>query len=647
MAEVKSQAQLRESWRQAFKRERKGHESTEDLFERAKDWVKKYKAYCNAARHSRISDLIKYANSYVGKDVPKLYKTTSDAQFWQSFEVVEVIHPRLKKAFLSSQPPFLVETEPPLPMLQRTGYAQYMYRQMKKGEFRKFMEEFLRALLIYGTAIGEVGWDERVGNIPEIDDDGNIVGFTPYLDYQGLTFKNLSLLSVFCDPRYDDIQASQGIIVESLVPKEELFKNKLDINREQGMRSFTGLYENLDLLNEDGWEGKIAEDVIISAVSQTTSNRSERKVHLVDNFWGVFDYFNDGIPIECIITVADEEIILRCHPNPYPGGIRPFVHAYLYPSQDGFKPGFFGLTLVEIAYKLGLSMNSLANAYLDLVRFMALPPKIVWNQARMDLDLLQAAEPGSLHQADVPGQQAVYNLVPGQTFDITQAMGMVQNHIRETTGATLSLRGMPAKSDTTAYEVGTITGEAYAKIGNMAEHVDDTMFPRLLKIVQKLLFLNVTFPKKDESPLEEEVLNDKGNSEMVEIKKEMFAFISNIIPIGSTQLQNRMVLLQELFNLIKTFIPLPVQQVAGNRMVPMANFPFIIKQIGQAMGYQEHELINPEIFQQMMPISMQAPQGPTNGNVGGQGGMGGMNREVAPATGATETAQTFPPGREG
>lgn len=163
-----------------------------------------------------------------------------------------------------------------------------VYYQWEESKMRFKIYEWVKNSLIYGTSWAKVCW--------------NVKEETPYLE-------PLDIFDVYCDPSATCVEEAQFIIHKTNCSFNELKKNPNYINLDKLKVSIDNS-QFADNPNTDSHKYERQMDVL-GLPPPPMGNKQIR----IKEFWGTFEY--EGVTDEYIITVANDEIVIRCELNPY------------------------------------------------------------------------------------------------------------------------------------------------------------------------------------------------------------------------------------------------------------------------------------------------------------------------------------------
>lgn len=309
----------------------------------------------------------------------KLYRLfyTEQKQPWQSklfipkvFEIIEKTLPTL----IAHDPRYIItprfnENIPFIGVLR--DYLNWVWDE---GEMREKIEAFTKNMLIYGTSVGKLGWNEVTKM--EKSEEPIIDAETGEMQVQIIeeevtrmehpTFDVIDIFDFKTDPRVEKLEDSDANIhVRTGVSKEELLAD-------------SDLYFNLDKVKElkkSGDFGDISErkeKKQSSGISLDIGDTVDENKLLVKECWCRFSPSGDPKDTEeYVITTVNDQVVIRLEKNDL--GTRPFVAA-----KDKIVPGeFYGIGEVEPLEDLQIELNTLRNQRMDFTNTILNPEWLV------------------------------------------------------------------------------------------------------------------------------------------------------------------------------------------------------------------------------------------------------------------------------
>lgn len=391
------------------------------------------------------------------------------------------------------------------------------------------LEELVETAAWSGFCIGKVSYRkiERtvkgLGEVesPVLDDDGNPIFDDTgnalvrtdtesverdITDYSGPVLDTVDLFNAWFDPRVKDIQRGPGIAEEydltleeiRALERQEVFRNVADLAR----------------LSSENVESRLEESTGVTE----PSDFQDHSVYRITEFWGPFDWSDNGKRVECIIVIANDSVVLRVDRNPYWHGKRPYVMARMKESGDALGIGFSEVVSADL-----YAANDLTNQRIDNVTLVL---NKMWKYKR-----------GSVYPHDLytsPGHAIGWrdnstDIEPIFTPDVTTSSyketEIARQDIREVIGATNPVQGIPS-TNKTATEIHRLAVAANRK------------FLRYVKRFERSLVKPVAemFYQINQQTLDKTIPIRLGIGDIELIEPEQIRGDYDVLPLASTEL---------------------------------------------------------------------------------------------------------------
>lgn len=349
------------------------------------------------------------------------------------FRVIETITPRM------------VANEPSgsfYPVEEGDVKTQQILNALIKYDWRKAemfpkLVNFVKSMLIFGTAFGRTYWDfrecEKQRMVPKTINGRTV--WTPkntekikITMYDAPNFETLNIYDSFPDPNATNMDNMRWFIYRT-------FKTLEELERENETRG-SEYYKNLDKLRSD-IESKQAKNVD-GAVGGDMQFREHRRIMLSTQELIGQDNSNPEFVVLRRFTregwcdyVPEHNLIIREVENPYFHGDIPIVHGVDYPY-----PGeLYGMGEIEPVDRIQRSINAVLNQRLDNVQLTLNSMWKVKKGAGVDMHTLVSA-PGNIITTDDLSavEQVQVPDVTGGTF--VQTMNYLTSALQNGTGVT-------------------------------------------------------------------------------------------------------------------------------------------------------------------------------------------------------------------
>lgn len=438
-------------------RESKSHEESE-VFEEVSSQFKLAKEYLDVI-HQRMNDQEELYRTYLD---PNNYPHGAKVFDPRIFRVIETITPRM------------VANEPSgsfYPSEQGDVVTSKILNTLIKYDWRRAemfpkLVNFVKSMLIFGTAFGRNYWDFRECEKLQMEPkkiNGRMV-WTPknakkvkYTEFDGPNFEVLNIYDCFPDPNATNLQNMRWFIYRTFKTLDELKKE----NDRRGVE----YYKNLDVLEE-----KLNSKQKESRASQTADDnqfRQHRRTMLGTQEFRGQDESREEFAIlrrferEMWVDIVPEyNVVIREEQNPYFHGDLPIVYGVDYPY-----PGeLYGMGEIEPVDRIQRAINAVLNQRLDNVQLTLRSMWKVKKNSGVDMHTLISA-PGNVVTVDDMDSVEMLQVpdVTGPTF--VQTMNYLTSALQNGTGVTDYTVGVGNKTvgNTTATGTRLVQQEANAQ----------------------------------------------------------------------------------------------------------------------------------------------------------------------------------------
>jgi len=269
--------------------------------------------------------------------------------------------------------------------------------------------------------------------------------------------------------------------------------------------------------------------------------------------WCNFDLDKDGLEEESVITLANQEHIIRLDPNPFDEQEKPFF----WVCWDAIEGTSLGMGVPQLAEKDQIALNDFTNQIMDNITQILNCMKIVDELAEIS-DTQLKSRPNGIIRSKAGVDAVKFERPPNTSQEGLKAVAMSKENIRQGSGATVSLQGLPARYDTTATEY-TRQGNAsardvFAKLREIEDYV-------LIPFYRRNYAYNLQFLEREKfikivgRPAAEEFLGTDTNKKR-SLRDALTADL-DIIALGVTQMENKVVKGQQLINFLNISLGAP------------------------------------------------------------------------------------------
>lgn len=329
--------------------------------------------------------------------------------------------------------------------------------------------QFVKSMLIFGTAFGRTYWDyrekEKTMMIPKKVNGKNI--WTPtenkkisVTEYDGPNFEVLNIYDCFPDPNATSLDNMRWFIYRTFKTMEEL-KNENDARGAE-------YWKNLDQLEQAIKDSNAKDNRKRGYQPQDINFREHRRVMLSTQELHGEDKSNPEFVIlvrytneRWLFVVPEYGIVIRDVENPYFHGQLPIVYGVDYPY-----PGeLYGMGEIEPLDRIQRAINAVLNQRLDNVQLVLRNMWKVKKNSGVDMHTLVSA-PGNIVTTDDMDAVEPFNVpdVTGPTF--VQTMNYLTAALQNGSAITDYTQGIDSSQNTgnkTATGVRLIQQEANAQ----------------------------------------------------------------------------------------------------------------------------------------------------------------------------------------
>ena len=281
---------------------------------------------------------------------------------------------------------------------------------------------------IYGTGIGKIITEEKIERRPvEVPVEGTMTTVRQLQEYTTVDVRveAISPKEFLIDPAAESINEALGVA-------HEVYKPRYIIT--EGMAS--GVYRDIDLPADVG--------VVQIGFDPEYVNRDASDQIKICEYWGKvpkkflnkkedqddFEYNEDEL-VEAVVTIANDEYVLRAEENPFMMEDRPFI-SY---QHDLVPSKFWGRGVCEKGYNPQKALDAEMRARIDSLA-LTTTPMMAADATRLPRGLKLEVRPGKTILTNGSPRDALMPLTLGATDPqtVTQ-IGLLQNMVQMGTGS--------------------------------------------------------------------------------------------------------------------------------------------------------------------------------------------------------------------
>ncbi len=601
--------------------------------ELAKRTIDEFKKFSGAVRDEHLADIEDWFKHYKVKESKRQYQGRARSANPDTHENVETIAPRIF-TIVTDGGELKFESEPVEGDVDSsiTKIINALVKSdMKLADGRNKMIAACRSITKYGTLVIEAPWVQytRTRNRPifkeevkGVDEDGVPTikqTLTSYekesnIYYEGVGFNIVDLKQCYLDPIEHDIDKAQGIIHEQIVAFSELEKLKIkteiiDQVDESGnpvrVETSVGNYFNLDKLRD-----ALERDLKPSGVGMSVTKKQDKDTPMpqvkIQTYWGFFDWDGDGEDEDCIITLAQDEIIIRLEPSTFPS--RPYIIGRYIPIEGQT----YGLGVCEVMSNVQKIINDMQNQTIDGNTQNLLNMWLLEDDSELEDKDLEFAQNKVFRVSDTTSE-----LVPLRPGNLTglgyEGIAWLSEKNKAATGASRALTAQPFGTNTTATEVTQNQTEASARIILTSFVFEgEIIVPWIRRVVE----YNHEF-MPDQKILRISKKDAEGLGDFKNLTREDIAGQIDFTPLGATKFQQQQRARQEIGEFMQGMtqvmsIPLEVAMQFNINLDHLlrklaSNFSTIAEDADQIFGGTR---------EQSLPPQLQGPGGMMGGEQG-------------------------------
>jgi hypothetical protein len=298
----------------------------------------------------------------------------------------------------------------------------------KTGVKDAICEVFLNSA-IYGTGIGKIVVEQTIERVPqEVPVEGTMTTTRELLEIPGIDVKieAISPKEFLIDPSANSIKDALGVAHEVIKPRYHVV---------DGIKS--GIYRDVPL---DG-----DYDTIRFGFDPETKQADESDSVKITEYWGLvpkrflkknknqddFEYTKKDELVEAVVTIVNDEYILRAEENAFMMKDRPFI-SY---QHDIVPNKFWGRGVCEKGYNPQKALDTEMRARIDSLA-LTTTPMMAADATRLPRGIKFEVRPGKTVLTNGDPRQAIMPLTLGTTDPTTfQQVASLQNMIQMGTGS--------------------------------------------------------------------------------------------------------------------------------------------------------------------------------------------------------------------
>ena len=429
----------------------------------------------------------------------------------------------------------------------------------------------------YGTIAVRVYWKKTAKEVtrkevtvsrtpddkPMVDANGNEVTTSKYVTKEILTYDDpfievCDLKNTYLIGNGTNAEDLDAIVTEKYVTRPDLEENELREITIDGEKIEVGVYD----LGNVKWDTDNTEEK--ATIDDEKESRSVNKYKLWE-FEGWFSLKNknkDDGKIEeenlklCLITVLNENKVIRCQETPFHHGCKSYIIHQLIPNE--FE--IYGYGIPQFGEQLQAEIDDTENQMLD-------------NRSQI-LNSVRAVDMTALEQSDGkdlknrqnglirmspgtdPNKAIKWHMPPDLSGTAMQSLALLKNEYMSVAGANVSKQGQVAKSGTTASEINQMN--TYSdQILWLVKVLWERQF--IAPIVERVQLLDEQYMRKKRAI---QYIGKEGILIDTHIRPDEIYGNLNVVIKGTVDMQANMVKSQQMTQIAQVYAPLGILDMA-------------------------------------------------------------------------------------
>lgn len=451
---------------------------------------------------------------------------------------------------------------------KRDTIQAYMENKIRQSDFVNTASDLIYDYIQYGNCFATVQWEDRY----KIKEDGEYI-----TQYVGPKVVRISPFDICFNPAASDFLKSPKIIksIKTLGEIKRMIKDDPAKENMQGILDKM-LHARAAVRGSDATFNK-AEGYIADGFSSIQHYYESDYVEILTFYGDIYDYQNDELQVDRIITVVDRAYILTNEENPSWLGHAPVFHAGWRPRPDNLYAMGPLDNLVGMQYRI----DHLENLKADVFDQIAYPVMKIRGDVE-DFDF----EPGTRIYLGEEGD--VGYLVPDATaLNADLQIQTLENKMEEMAGAPRQAMGIRTPGEKTAFEVQTLQNAASRIFEHKTAHFERTFIEPILNSMLEISRRYMNFSDTIR------VIDDAtGVAFFRDITKDDIIASGKIIPVGARHFAERARRVQNLTTLyqVKASDPSVAAHLSGKEFARI-----ISEELGEPSLFGENIAISEQL----------------------------------------------------
>jgi len=444
----------------------------------------------------------------------------------------------------------------------------YMENKVRQSDFVNTASDLIYDYIQYGNCFATVSWEDRY----KIKEDGDYIS-----QYVGPKVVRISPYDICFNPAASDFLKAPKII-KTIKTLGEIKRMIKDDPSKESMQPILDkmLHARASVRGSDATFNK-AEGYVADGFSSIQHYYESDYVEILTFYGDIFDYQNDELQVDRIITVVDRAYILTNEENPSWLGHAPIFHAGWRPRPDNLYAMGPLDNLVGMQYRI----DHLENLKADVFDQIAYPIMKIRGDVE-DFDF----EPGTRIYLGEEGD--VGYLVPDATaLNADLQIQTLENKMEEMAGAPRQAMGIRTPGEKTAFEVQSLQNAASRIFEHKTAHFErvflEPVLNSMLETARRYMNFSDTIKVIDDAT---------GVAFFRDITKDDIIASGKIVPVGARHFAERARRVQNLTQLfqIKAADPTVSAHLSGKEFAKI-----ISEELGEASLFGENISVSEQL----------------------------------------------------
>ena len=444
---------------------------------------------------------------------------------------------------------------------KRDTIQAYMENKVKQSDFVNTASDLIYDYIQYGNCFATVSWEDRY----KIKEDGDYIS-----QYVGPKVVRISPYDICFNPAASDFLKAPKII-KTIKTLGEIKRMIKDDPSKESMQPILDkmLYARAAVRGSDATFNK-SEGYVADGFSSIQHYYESDYVEILTFYGDIFDYQNDELQVDRIITIVDRAYVLTNEENPSWLGHAPVFHAGWRPRPDNL----YAMGPLDNLVGMQFRIDHLENLKADVFDQIAYPIMKIRGDVE-DFDF----EPGTRIYLGEEGD--VGYLVPDATaLNADLQIQTLENKMEEMAGAPRQAMGIRTPGEKTAFEVQSLQNAASRIFEHKTAHFErvflEPVLNSMLETARRYMNFSDTIKVIDDAT---------GVAFFRDITKDDIIASGKIVPIGARHFAERARRVQNLTQLfqIKAADPTVAAHLSGKEFAKI-----ISEELGEASLFGEN-----------------------------------------------------------